>query len=98
VANVPYGFRRNGKRLEVDGIEAQVVERIFALAKLGRGATAVARTLNRAGFVRRNGQPWTQRQVAAVLGRRALYHDGLIRYGSVTAVAKSLVLLKPAIG
>src|SRR5712691_4750633 len=37
--NVPYGFRRNGKELEVDPGEAPTVERIFVLAKRGLGAT-----------------------------------------------------------
>ena len=95
--NVPYGFRRNGKGLEVDHAEAAIVKRIFALAKLGRGAAAGARALNQERVIRRNGRPWTQRQVAAVLARNALYRDGLIRYGPVTAVAEGLALLKSAV-
>ena len=92
----PYGFRRNGKGLEGDRNEAETVRRIFELADAGRGSAAVARALNEAQVVRRNGQPWTQRQVAAVLARGAFYRGGLIRYGRVTAVADTLALLKPA--
>ena len=90
----PYGFRRSGRRLEVDGKEATVVTTIFNLAEAGGSPTALARILNENGFVRRNGQPWTQRQVAAILARDAFYRSGLIRYGVVTAVADNLVLLK----
>ena len=43
--NVPYGFRRSGKGLEVDDAKARTVKAIFALAEAGGGA-AVARTLN----------------------------------------------------
>jgi site-specific DNA recombinase len=93
--NVPYGFRRNGKGLQVDPVEATTVERIFALAKRGQSATSIARRLNHDRCVRRNGEPWTQRQVAAVLARSAFYRSGLIRYGPITATNETLVLLKP---
>ena len=45
---------------------------IFGLAARREASAAIADRLNRDGFVRRNGKPWTQRQVAAVLanGRR----------------------------
>src|SRR5713101_2576506 len=36
--NIPYGYRRNGKGVEVNPTEAEIVETIFALAELGRGA------------------------------------------------------------
>jgi site-specific DNA recombinase len=92
--NVPYGFRRSGNGLELDEAEAKTVRMIFALSEVGQGATAVARALNEQGLARRNGEPWTQRQVAAVLARRGFYRDGLIRYGPVTTLNDSLALLR----
>jgi len=92
--NIPYGFRRNGKGLEVEPVEASTVKRIFVLAQRGRGATTIAKALNRHGLVRRNGRPWTQRQVAAVLARAAFYRRGLIRYGPIMATNENLALLK----
>jgi site-specific DNA recombinase len=86
--NVPYGFRRNGKGLEVNPIEARIVENIFALAEPRQTAMSVARTLNLAGYVRRNGKPWTQRQVAAIVARADFYRAGAIRYGAVAAVSE----------
>lgn len=49
--NVPYGFRRTGKELEVDAAGAKTVERIFGLAAIGSRATAVATALNVEGLV-----------------------------------------------
>jgi DNA invertase Pin-like site-specific DNA recombinase len=91
--NVPYGFRRVGKTLEVEPAEAEIVRRIFALAEVGRGPTAVARVLNADRLARRNHQPWTQRQVATSLARRNFYRGGLIRYGVVVGTNEDLVLV-----
>ena len=91
--NVPYGFCRNGEGLAVDEAEARMVKRIFELAELGHGAAIVASTLNDEALLRRNGQPWTRRRVAAVLARRDFYREGAIRYGPVTAVSKTFALL-----
>ena len=91
--DVPYGYRRNGKRLEIDHAEAAIVQRIFALAKLGCGAAAVARALNEKQLIRRNGHPWTQRQVSAILGRGRLYREGVLGYGGAQGQQKSLALL-----
>ena len=92
--NVPYGFRRGvGRGLHVDEVEAAIVRRIFTLSDAGYRATAVAMVLNEGGLVRRNGGPWTQRRVAAVLARAAFYRGGLIRYGGVTGHNETLALL-----
>lgn len=82
--NVSYGYRRNGRSLEVDPSEADVVRAIFAYADGGHGRLATAHGLNARGFKRRNGKPWTHRQVAAVLAQSALYERGVLRYGEVT--------------
>jgi site-specific DNA recombinase len=92
--NIPYGYRRGAQGLEVDAAEAKMIRRIFALAEHGHHASAVARALNDSQSVRRNGRPWTQRQISAVLARSDFYHEGFIRYGPVTAYNEHLALLR----
>src|SRR3989442_15600887 len=65
--NAAYGFRRGGQGLTPDETEVSIVQEIFALAAQGIRAPAIAKSLNAKGLVRRNGKPWTQRQVNAVL-------------------------------
>lgn len=43
--------------------------------------------------LRRNGKPWTQRQVATILQRKTLYRDDVLRYGEVSGHNGQLVLL-----
>lgn len=88
--NVSYGYRRNGRSLEIDGAEAEVVRVIFELAHAGHGRIATARQLNAHSFRRRNGKPWTRRQVAAVLAQSELYRQGRLRYGDVTGINRTL--------
>lgn len=90
--NVPYGYRRNGNDLEIDTGEARIVVTILELAGTGRTGSGIAQDLNEIGARRRNGKPWTQRQVAAILGRRAVYLEGRIRYGQVIGCNPTLVL------
>jgi len=93
---VPYGYRRNGKKLAVEPNEAEAVRMIFELAGSGKAGQQIAARLNASGFTRRNGKPWTRRQVNAVLARRDLYRDGVIRYGEVGARRPELALLQPS--
>jgi site-specific DNA recombinase len=81
--NVAYGFRRVGKDLTTDPGEAAMVQAIYELAARGQSGSAIARVLNSRACTRRNGKTWTQRQVAAILNRRAFYRDGILRYGDV---------------
>lgn len=90
--NVPYGYRREGKRFVADEPEAEIVRVVFELANRGETASGIATALNANGSVRRSGKPWTQRQVAAILSRARSYRDGLLRYGNVTAVNPMLAL------
>ncbi len=92
--NVPYGYRRNGKQFAVQPKEAEAVRMIFELAGGGETGQRIATQLNTSGFVRRNGKPWARRQVNAILARRGLYRDGVIRYGEVTAQRHDLTLLE----
>jgi site-specific DNA recombinase len=91
--NAPYGYKRVDRTLVPDPVEAAVVKIVFTLARRGSTPTAIARTLVRRGFERRNGRPWTRRRVASVLARWELYRHGLIRYGEVKGTQRNLVLL-----
>jgi hypothetical protein len=70
--------------LEIDPAEAEIVRVIFALAQQGESGARIANALNERQLTRRNGTPWTQRQVAAILGRRQLYLAGVFRYGQAS--------------
>jgi site-specific DNA recombinase len=82
--NTAYGYRRVGKRLVVDPSEAAIVRMTFALSAEGRSCGSAAQRLNEMGSRRRNGLPWTARQVAAIVSHRDLYHAGVLRYGEVS--------------
>jgi DNA invertase Pin-like site-specific DNA recombinase len=88
--NVAYGYQRVEKQLAWDEAEVQVVRLIFELGEREMTGAGIADVLNDKGFARRNGKPWMQRQVAAVFSRRALYRDGLFRYGEAAGQNKSL--------
>lgn len=81
---VPYGYARHQKRAVIDPREAAVIRTIYSLAKTGNSGQVIADHLTLSGFRRRNGTPWTQRQVARILSRSALYTQGLVRYGGIT--------------
>jgi site-specific DNA recombinase len=91
--NVPYGYRRDGKGLAPDPAEAEIVRVIFELAERNLTRSGIARVLNEKGGARRNGEPWTQRQVSAVLARKILYAEGVLRYGEVNGQNKGLALI-----
>jgi len=63
-------------------------------AERGKTASVIAKALSEKGLERRNGKPWTQRQVAAILARERFYKDGALRYGDVTSENKNFVLLR----
>lgn len=93
--NVPYGFRRQGKKKLVRyPAEVETVQMILELQGRGRTRSGIAESLNAQGAVRRNGKPWTRRQVSAVLERRALYETGVIRYGEANGKNKNLILMR----
>lgn len=91
--NVPYGYRRNGKSLVVDDAEAAVVRTIFGCAGQGESCSEITRRLNAGGSVRRNGKPWTERQVSATLGRAPLYREGRLGYGEAIGHDRRAALL-----
>jgi DNA invertase Pin-like site-specific DNA recombinase len=92
---VPYGHQRTGKGLALNSVEAEMVTMIFELTDRDWTGSEIARALNAKGFTRRNGKPWTSRQVMAIASRRAFYRDGVLRYGGTQGQNQQFVLLRP---
>jgi DNA invertase Pin-like site-specific DNA recombinase len=92
--NVPYGYRRSPNGLVPDEAESEAVRIIFALAHQEETKSSIARTLNSKGLERRNGQPWTPRQVTAILSRSDLYRDGCFRYGEASGTDDRLAIVR----
>jgi site-specific DNA recombinase len=91
--NLPYGYARKDGAILIDAHEAEIVKAIFALAGQGRPGKAIADVLNGRGHVRRNGKPWTQRQVCRTLLNEKLYQGGIVHYGEATGENSSLIIL-----
>lgn len=91
--NVAYGYRRSGHGMDVDPGEAATVQMIFDLARQAFRCPAIAKVLNERRLVRRNGKPWTGRQVVAILRRSALYCQGSITYGDAQGQNEDLAFL-----
>ena len=79
---------------EIDSGEAVIVRMLFRLFDLGQRRTDIALVLNERGLTRRNGESWSQRQVAAVLNRRESYKGGVLRYGDVAETNRELRLIR----
>jgi site-specific DNA recombinase len=91
--NVAYGYRRNGNTFEVDAEESALVKTVFELAGLDMSHRAIAIALNEKRLVRRNGKPWTRRQVGGILARQSLYFEGAIKYGEIRCHNKKLIMM-----
>src|SRR5688572_4639014 len=91
--NIPYGYQRNGNGFVAHEGEAEIVRMIFDLANQGLLASKITAALNEKSLVRRNGKPWTRRQISGILRRKEIYEHGVIHYGAVLGVNKNLVLL-----
>jgi len=79
--NLPYGYMRKGKSISVHPHEAEIVNQIYMLCSQGLSGYAIADNLNRIGYRKRNGNPWTQRQVCRILNNENLYLTGRMHYG-----------------
>lgn len=90
---LPYGYMRNTKEVKPNPKELPIVKAIFTFKEEGRSDREIAHILNEQGFRRRNGEPWVQRQVWAILSREELYGKGIIRYGEVTGKNEKLIIL-----
>jgi site-specific DNA recombinase len=89
--NLPYGLAREGKEIVLVPKEIRMVRLIFQAADLK--LKNIAGALNKREFTRRNGKPWTARQVSAILTRRPFYYDGMIRYGEASGQNRGLAVL-----
>jgi DNA invertase Pin-like site-specific DNA recombinase len=90
---LPYGYSRNGREVTKDRHETEMVKAIYTLNDSGENCREIADELNGQGFVRRNGKPWTQRQVHSVLARERLYRSGVVRYGRTEGENHDLAIL-----
>jgi len=89
---VPYGYMRNSKDIKKNPREAEIVRTIFSFDG-SKSGQEIADYLNQKGYQRRNGSPWTQRQVWSIQNREDLYQRGIIKYGEVRAENKDLIIV-----
>jgi len=73
VGEVPFGYTvaLDGKHLEEDAQEQEVIGRIHSLKALGYSFRGIAADLNRDGYKTKKGAAWTHRQVAMIYQRAA---------------------------
>jgi site-specific DNA recombinase len=91
--NLPYGYARENKIVKIHQPEAEIVRRIYALAQKGYTGQAIADELNGCGDTRRNGKPWSQRQICRTLRNEKLYRQGLLHYGEISKENTSMIIL-----
>lgn len=91
--NLPYGYMRQGKTIRIHIQEALIVKQIYELASQGLSGQAIADKLNGEKLKRRNGKPWTQRQVCRTTKHENLYKRGIVQYGYDSAGKIPIVLL-----
>jgi site-specific DNA recombinase len=89
---LPYGYMRNSKEIRKNPQEAEVIRLIFSFDG-SKSGQEIADYLNEKGHRRRNGSPWTQRQVWSIQNREDLYRRGIIKYGEVMGENKDLVIV-----
>ena len=90
--NMPYGYQRDNGEVRIVPEEAAIVRLIFALHNQGLKDQQITNVLNERGYRRRNGRSWIQRQVWKILRRKALYVEGMVKYGSVVGKNQALIL------
>lgn len=77
-SSVPYGYRLQGRELEIIPQEAEVVKSIFAAYLAGRGRDDIAKELNRQGVPRNNGQKkWHPYTISYILTNIAYTGDAI---------------------
>jgi site-specific DNA recombinase len=92
--NPPYGYRTENKGLIPDSGEAAIVQEIVRLDACGMSVTGITDELNTKDNKRRNGKPWTTRQVRTILSRSELYERGKVHYGKVEGQNDSFILIR----
>ncbi len=88
-----YGYTRQGREIMQNPGEAEVVSLIFNLRVQNNRGQEIADHLNKMGHRRRNGKPWTQRQVNAILSREKLYRNGIVKYGEARGENQDLIII-----
>ncbi len=91
--NLPYGYVRENGKVKIDPQETEIVKQIYAMAGKRLTGQAIANKLNKRDYTRRNGMPWTQRQVCGILKKERLYKGGLMHYGKIIGENHSLAIL-----
>ena len=73
VVEIPFGFilADDGKHLDAEPVEQEIIQRIYNLKHLGYSFRQIAADLNRDGYRTKKGGEWTHRQVARIYGRIA---------------------------
>lgn len=90
--NLPYGYIRKGREINVNFEEAKIVKTIFDLKKQNKRYEEITSFLNEKGYNRRNGTKWTPRQVSAILSREKLYRKGITKYGEASGENAELII------
>jgi len=89
---LPYGYLRTEKDITKNPHEVEIVRLIFS-ERAQKNLQNITKFLNEQGFMRRNGKPWTQRAISAILSREALYREGIIKYGQIQGKNVAFVIL-----
>lgn len=89
--NLPYGYKREGKKVIIDADEAKIVQYIFEAT--GRTGDGIARELNKKGYRRRNNKLWNQRQVCRILHNQQMYLGKCLHYGNAKGENTSQAIL-----
>ncbi|MGE0405268.1 MAG: recombinase family protein [Candidatus Korobacteraceae bacterium] len=92
----PYGYRREHRTFVPDASEAAIVRQIFDKRMAGTSVSNTCELLNQQELRRRNGKPWTQRQVRLILSRAHLYEFGRFHYGRAEGANDNLILVRKA--
>lgn len=92
---IPFGFTLDGDRLVPVAAEQRIVKLMGKLATEGKGTRATATELNRRGFTRRDGRPWTWEAVRDITAARARELDAP-RCRVAASVAAATPVASPA--
>jgi site-specific DNA recombinase len=89
---LPYGYARADRNITRNPLEVEIVRLIFS-ERTQKNYQDIAEFLNQQSLRRRNGSPWTQRSVSAIVSREPLYKNGVIKYGQTLGKNEDLVIL-----
>jgi hypothetical protein len=90
---LPYGYMETGKGAKKNPNEVAVIRVIFSFDHRTGSCRQIAEYLNKHGFWKRDGGPWTQEQVSVILSRQDLYKQGIVKYGKLTLQSEDLIIL-----